>query len=487
MTNAHQMRRKGTFFLWAAFLLIAWNSGPVASGAVDPTGQPSSSAPTCRCSFSALVKKVSPSVVNISVEKTVKGMGSMRFGGPSNPQDPLGDFLEKFFGHPSPKEFTQRSLGSGFIIDKEGYILTNNHVVEETEDIQVRLTDGSEFKAKVIGRDPKTDLALIRISSNSSLQPLDLGDSGKLEVGDWVLAIGSPFALGNTVTAGIVSAKYRRIGAGAYDDFIQTDASINPGNSGGPLLNTSGEVIGINTAIFSQSGGSIGIGFAIPINMAKDLLPQLRKGKVVRGWLGVTIQEITPALKNKLGLPSDEGALVSQVTPGGPAASAGIERGDVIISFNGSAIKNMHDLPFLVATTPVGKKVQVELIRKGEKKTFELQVGELKEETAKAAENEKEPEAYLGMTVENITPKVAGEYNLSETSGVVVTAIEPDTPADRAGLKPGDVILEMDQTEVKDSKQFDTRLHEYHKGDIVLFLVNRSGSTLYLTLQVSDQ
>ena len=485
--NATPMRKKGTLLLWAAFLLVAWNSGPVAFGAVDPAAQPSSPTPTCRCSFSELVKKVSPSVVNISVEKTVKGMGSMGFGGPSNPQDPLEDFLRKFFGHPFPREFNERSLGSGFIIDKEGDILTNNHVVEGTEDIQVRLTDGSEFKAKIIGRDPKTDLALIRISSNSPLQPLNLGDSDKLEVGDWVLAIGSPFALGNTVTAGIVSAKYRRIGAGAYDDFIQTDASINPGNSGGPLLNISGEVIGINTAIYSQSGGSIGIGFAIPINMAKDLLPQLKKGKVVRGWLGVTIQEITPALKDKLGLPSVEGALVSQVTPGGPAASAGIERGDVIISFNGNPIKNMHDLPFLVATTPVGKRVQVEVIRKGEKKFFELEVGELKEETAKAAESEKQPESYLGMTVEDITPKLAGEYNLSEKSGVVVTAVEPDTPADQAGLKPGDVILEMDKTEVKDSKQCYAKLHDYHKGDIVLFLISRKGSTIYLTLQVSEQ
>jgi serine protease Do len=481
MITARLIGKKVTIFLWAALFLATWNSGSGASGTVDPTAQSSSSVQPCRCSFSALVKKVSPSVVNISALKVVKGMGSMPFGGPSDSQDSLRDFLEKFFGHPFPKEFTQRSLGSGFIIDKDGFILTNNHVVEGTEEIQVKLSEGNEMKAKVIARDPKTDLALIRISSNSSLQPLDLGDSDTLEVGDWVLAIGSPFALGNTVTAGIVSAKYRRIGAGAYDDFIQTDASINPGNSGGPLLNTAGEVVGINTAIFSRSGGSIGIGFAIPINMAKDLLPQLRKGKVVRGWLGVTVQQITPALKDKLGLQSDEGALVSQVTPRGPAANAGIERGDVIISFDAKKIKNMHDLPFVVATTPVGKKVQVEVIRKGEKKTVEVEVGELKEETAG---DEEEPKPYLGMTVEDITPKIAGEYNLSETSGVVVTAVESDSSSDEAGLKPGDVILEMDQTKVIDVKQFEARIHEYHKGDTILFLISRSGSTLYVTLQV---
>jgi serine protease Do len=484
MTNPLRTRRRGFLFLWIAFSLIACHSRAGVSGAAGPAMQPDSSTPTCQCSFSELVKKASPSVVNISVVKAVKGTGSAPSEGPAGPEDPLGDFMRRHFGRSFPKESVQRSLGSGFIIDKEGFILTNNHVVEGTEDIQVRLSDGGDFKAKVIGKDATTDLALIQISTSSSLQPLALGDSDTLEVGDWVLAIGSPFALGNTVTAGIVSAKYRRIGESAYDDFIQTDASINPGNSGGPLLNTSGQVIGINTAIFTQSGGSIGIGFAIPINMAKDLLPQLRKGKVVRGWLGVRIQEITPPLENKFGLQNEKGALVSQVVPGGPAAEAGIERGDVITSFNGNVLRSAHDLPFLVATTPVGKKVQVEVMRNGEMKTFEVVVGELKEETATAAE--KGPKSYLGMTVEDITPKVAGEYNLSETSGVVVTDVEGDTPADRAGLQPGDVILEIDRVEVKDAKQFEARLHEYHKGDIILFLIDRGGGTLYLTLQVGQ-
>ncbi len=228
-----------------------------------------------------------------------------------------------------------------------------------------------------MGRDPKTDIALIRIEAGTPLTPLPLGDSDQAEVGDWVLAIGSPFGLGNTVTAGIVSAKYRKIGAGPYDDFIQTDASINPGNSGGPLLNTRGEVIGINTAIFSQSGGSIGIGFAIPINMAKDLLPQLKKGEVIRGWLGVRIQQVTPDLADKFGLAEAKGALVSEVIEGGPAAKAGIVRGDVIVSFDGKEIKAMADLPYIVGTTPVGKTVKVEIIRKGKNKTLKVKVGEM--------------------------------------------------------------------------------------------------------------
>ncbi|MBN2419995.1 MAG: trypsin-like peptidase domain-containing protein, partial [Deltaproteobacteria bacterium] len=288
-------------------------------------------------SFSDLAEKVSPSVVNISVEKVTElGSQDMPFSSPFGENDPFRDFFERFFGDRLPRKFNQRGLGSGFIIDKDGYILTNNHVVEGAQKIVVTLsTDEKEYEAEVIGRDPKTDLALIRVDANLDVEPLSLGNSDDIKVGDWVVAIGSPFGLGHTVTAGIVSAKYRRIGIGAYDDFIQTDASINPGNSGGPLLSIEGKVIGINSAIFSQSGGNVGIGFAIPVNMVKDLLPQLKKGKVVRGWLGVVIQEITPDLKEMLGLEKNAGALVSDVSEDSPAADAGIKRGDVIISFDG--------------------------------------------------------------------------------------------------------------------------------------------------------
>jgi len=327
-------------------------------------------------SFADLTEKASPAVVNISALKNVDAT-PWPFKDFFGKEDPFKDFFERFFGGRIPEKCHQQSLGSGFIIDKDGLILTNNHVVEKTDEIKVTLADESEFDATIMGRDPKTDLALIKIETNRPLVPLVLGDSDTLKVGDWVVAIGNPFGLGHTVTAGIVSAKYRRIGAGPYDDFIQTDASINPGNSRGPLLNTAGEAVGINTAIFSQSGGNIGIGSAIPINMAKDLLPQLKRGKVIRAWLGVTIQKITPQLKEKFGLEKQEGALVADVASGGPADQAGIQRGDVIVAFDGKKVDEMGDLPPMVAATPVGKKVKVGIIRKGKPRTLEVTLGVL--------------------------------------------------------------------------------------------------------------
>jgi serine protease Do len=431
-------------------------------------------------SFSYLVKDVSASVVNISTVKIIKGraLNPLPFG----PNNPFNDFFERFFRGQIPGKFKQKSLGSGFIIDKDGFILTNNHVVEQTDEIKVTLADDKEYSAKIVGRDPKIDLALIRIEPDHPLKPLPLGDSEKLQVGDWVVAVGNPFGLGNTVTAGIVSAKYRHIGAGSYDDFIQTDASINPGNSGGPLLNTDGEVIGINTAIFSQTGGSIGIGFAIPINMAKELLPQLKQGKVVRGWLGVMIQEITPELKDKLDLQDQKGALVADVSPGGPAEKAGIKRGDVIVSFDGKAINEMRELPYIVATTPVGKEVSVEVIRKGRKKTIEVKTGELQEQGELQTAEKATP--WLGMDVKEITPDIARHFGLSETHGLVVVEVEGNTPAEEAGISPGDIILEIDQKPVKDLEQFTQKMHAQKAGDTILFLVKRQDSTLYLTVKV---
>ncbi|UCB51418.1 MAG: DegQ family serine endoprotease [Deltaproteobacteria bacterium] len=431
-------------------------------------------------SFSELVKGARQSVVNISTMKIIKGGRIFRF--PFGEDDPFHDWFERFFKDQIPKEHRQRSLGSGFIIDKDGFILTNNHVVEKTEEIKVKLANGKEYDAKIIGRDPKTDLALIRIETDKALTPLPLGDSEKLEVGEWVVAIGNPFGLGHTVTAGIVSAKYRQLGAGAYDNFIQTDASINPGNSGGPLLNTQGEVVGINSAIYSGSGGSIGIGFAIPVNMAKDLLPQLKKGKVVRGWLGVMIQKITPELKDKLNLKDEGGALVADVTSGSPADKAGIERGDVIISFDGKRIKEMNELPYVVASTPVGKVVEVEVIRKGKKKSFQVKIRQLKEEQV-----EEEPtggRSDLGMTVDEITPELAREFGFSEERGLVVVQVENNSPAEEAGIRRGDIIMEMDQAPMKDIDEYSKKIRRYKKGDTILFLIKRREATLYLTLKV---
>lgn len=466
---------------WTLFCLIA---GYGVSTLLDPISTPeaktTSTVVTTPGSFSELAKGASPSVVNISTVKVIKGQG--RAPMPFGPNDPFKEFFDRFFGDQLPKDFRQRSLGSGFIIDKDGLILTNNHVVEKTDEIKVTLADKREFIADIIGRDPKTDLALIRIKADTPLEPLPFGDSEKLDVGDWVVAIGNPFGLGHTVTAGIVSAKFRQLGTGSYDNFIQTDASINPGNSGGPLLNTVGEVVGINSAIFTQTGGSVGIGFAIPINMAKDLLPQLKKGKVVRGWLGVLIQKITPELKDKLDLKNENGALVADVVSGGPAEKAGIKRGDVIVSFDGKEIEEMNELPYVVASTPVGKVVTVEVIRKGQKNALQVEVGELKEEGEPPAVAEAEPN--LGLTLKEITPELARNFRLSETTGLVVVQVEANSPAAEAGVAPGDIILEVDQASVRTLGEFNKKVSSYGAGDTVLLLINRRGSTLYITLKI---
>ncbi len=432
-------------------------------------------------SFAELSKQASPAVVNISAVKIVKSHGGMPM--PFGADDPFKDFFEFFYRDRQPRDFKQQSLGSGFIIDKAGFILTNNHVVESTDEIKVKLADGREFKAEIVGRDPKTDLALISIEPESDLPTLSLGDSETAQVGDWVIAIGNPFGLGHTVTAGIVSAKYRQIGAGSYDNFIQTDASINPGNSGGPLLNTAGEAIGINTAIFSRSGGNIGIGFAIPINMAKDILPQLKEGRVVRGWLGVMIQEVTPELKEKLGLSDVHGALVADVTSGGPAEKAGIKRGDVIVGFNGKEIKEMKELPFLVASSPVGSEAEVDIVRNGKRMTITVTLGKLTDEEEDAPV---ETRLELGMSLETLTPDKAAAMGLTGTEGVVVTQVAQGSPAAEAGVRPGDVIVEVDKTPVGNVENFEAAAARFNPGDTMLLLIKRRGATLFLTLKLPE-
>ncbi len=479
--NRSSSARKWVIFSAIMFFVFAGIAG-VLPGPLDTSASPVEAGDKFPGSFSQLAKDVSPSVVNVSTVKVLKGKGRgmVPFGGPFGQNDPFKDFFERFFGDQLPKQFRQQSLGTGFIIDKEGYILTNNHVVDQTDEIKVKLADEKEYTAKMVGRDSKTDLALIKIDSDKPLHALPLGDSDKLEVGDWVVAIGNPFGLGNTVTAGIVSAKYRKIGASSYDNFIQTDASINPGNSGGPLLNMAGEVIGINTAIFSQSGGSIGIGFAIPVNMAKDLIPQLKEGKVVRGWLGVMIQKITPELKEKLKLQTEKGALVADVTSGGPAEKAGIKRGDVIVAFDGKEIQEMNELPFVVASTGVGKTVEVKAVRKGETKAFKVKVGELKDEAGEGESAEAEP--ALGMTVEDLSAEMASDLGISDKQGVVITTVERGSVAADAGIRAGDLVLEVDQAKIEDKAQFMKKIRSYKPGDTVLFLLKRQNGTIFLTV-----
>jgi serine protease Do len=433
--------------------------------------------------FVSLAKKMRPIVVNVSTTQISQGGGGQGFENPfgGGEEDPFGDFWRRFFGGPAPRgPFRQKSLGSGFIIDKDGSILTNNHVVDNASKIVVKLADEREFEAKVIGKDAKTDVAVIKINTKESLPVAPLGDSDRLDVGEWVMAIGNPFGLDNTVTSGIVSAKGRHIG-GAYDNFIQTDASINPGNSGGPLINLRGEVVGINSAIYSRSGGNIGIGFAIPINLVKELLPQLKgKGKVTRGYLGVLIQKVTPEIAESLGMDKPKGALVADVTKGGPAEGAGIKVGDVIIEFDGKEIKESNDLPIVVARTPVDKKVGLKVLRDKKEITLNVGVGEMKDEELVASSAEK---GELGLTVQQVTREIAESLGLERAEGVVISAVEPGSAADEAGLRRGDVILEVDRKPVRKIAEYRKAVGEVKKGKGVLFLVRRGESTLFLALK----
>jgi serine protease Do len=436
--------------------------------------------------FADIAEHLKPSVVNMSTTQVVKGQRRqtprMPFPNPFGERDPFEEFFERFFGGENPqRELRRRSLGSGFIINREGYIVTNNHVVENASDIKVSLSDKEEFDAKVIGRDPKTDVALIKIDAKKDLPAVALGDSGKLRVGEWVIAIGNPFGLGHTVTTGIVSAKGRTIGAGPYDDFIQTDASINPGNSGGPLFNMNGEVVGINTAIVAAGQG---IGFAIPINIAKDMLVSLReKGRVVRGWLGVQVQGITPELAKSFGLERERGALVADVMPDTPAEKAGIERGDIIVEFNGRKIEEMNDLPRVVASTPPNADVPMKLLRKGQEKVVHVKVAEMKEERA-AASGGGTLEESVGMTVQELTPEIARSLRVTDTKGLVVTDVEEGSPADEAGIRRGDLIVEVNQRKVENLRDYRAALGRVGSADSLLLLVRRGGNVLYVALKM---
>jgi serine protease Do len=440
-------------------------------------------------SLAPLVKRVMPTVVNVSVVQEVKAFG-FGFGGggegeqpgPEFPGDPFEQF-RRFFGERLPHEFKQHGLGSGVIISPDGYILTNNHVVGGAEEIHVTLMDKREFKAKVIGKDPKTDIALIKIDTKQPLPVAGLGDSDKTQVGDWVIAIGNPFGFSLTVTAGIVSAKGRMLG-GNYDDFIQTDASINPGNSGGPLFNTDGQVIGINTAIYSRTGTNAGIGFAIPIDLARSVMEQLKlHGRVIRGWLGVEIQEVTPDLAQSFGLPRAEGALVASVEKDGPAAKAGIERGDVIIKFNGRDVHDEHELPALVAETPIGKTVDVVVLRNRKQQTLQVKVGELRESEVASARSE-EPGSDWGIQVAQNNADIAKRFNLPTDKGVVVEGVRPDTPAADAGLQPGDIVLEVNHDKVGSVEDFVAKAKESKKEHKpALLLVQRGTASLYTVIK----
>lgn len=437
--------------------------------------------------FVNVVKAAQPAVVNIRVEKSMKG------GGLQGVPDEMfnNPFFEHFFGPQGPqspsRQYRQQGQGSGFIISRDGFILTNNHVVEDADSITVRLSDEREFKAKLIGTDPLSDVALIQIKDSGQLPTLALGNSDALEVGEWVIAIGNPFGLSQTVTVGVVSAKGRnRMGINEYESFIQTDAAINPGNSGGPLLNTHGEVIGINSALFSRTGGYMGIGFAIPINMVKAIEGQLQKqGKVTRGWLGVAIQDIDENLAKSFDLKEAKGILVSDVQADSPASSAGLRQGDVILRLNDVVLKDVSDLRNRVALIAPGSKATLGIIREGREKDVELVIGEQPSDLGamKPGASVTGILAKFGLTLQNLTPEIAEQLGYKKTqSGVVISAVEPGSPAAIAGLEAGNLIEEVNKQKVGNLQELQRELKKSNQAKRVLLRVRSGNFSQYVVL-----
>lgn len=459
--------------------------------------------------FVEIAKKQTPAVVNVSTkakarakdprsprqrqrQHTPRDRGENDKGGEKGAPDPFKDFYDRFFNEREDQR-PKTGMGSGFIISEDGLVMTNNHVIEGSNEIKVTIERDKtekEYDAVLVGTDPKTDIALIRIKMEEGKKEtfpfLKLGDSDNLEVGEWVVAIGNPFGLSHTVTVGVVSAKGRSIGSGPYDEYIQTDASINPGNSGGPLLNIKGDVIGMNTAIISgNSGGNVGIGFAIPINMAKAIMTDLKeKGSVTRGWLGVMIQKITPELAKSFGLKESDGALVGDVISGGPADKAGIKRGDVIVKFNGQDIKSMESLPKFVASVTPGKKVDLEIVRDGKRKTVPVTIAVLKDKETEEMAKQESASDLLGIQVQDITRELADSLQLDSTEGVLIAEVMPGEAGAESGLRRGDVVSEMNKKAIKSIADYNEIASKVKAGDTVLFLLKRGGSTIYVAVKV---
>jgi serine protease Do len=491
-------RSRAPLWQWLAVGLVAF--GVLAAAAVQAREAPQS--------FADLAEKLSPSVVNVSTTQVVRERE--RSGRPEMPQFPPGspfeDFFKEFFDKQRPDRGPRKatSLGSGFIIDGEGLVVTNNHVIADADEINVILHDGTSLKAEVVGRDAKTDLALLRVKSKTPLTAAKWGSSDEARIGDWVLAIGNPFGLGGTVTAGIISARARDIQSGPYDDFIQTDASINRGNSGGPLFNMKGEIVGINTAIFSPSGGSIGIGFAIPSTLAKNVIEDLRKhGKTRRGWLGVRIQSVNEEISESLGLKNTDGALIAGVNEGGPAAKGGIKAGDVVLKFDGKRIAEMRRLPRVVAETPIGKEAEVQIWRDGKPLTLKVIVGELDEsETAEAKTDKnqrkksqsKSPAAskvpHIGLTISALTPEIRERHDISDDArGVIVTEVDPKGAAAEKGIVPGVLIVEINQVEINTPAELVAKVEEAKKAGrkTVLLLIDTEAGMRYVPLKLDGK
>jgi serine protease Do len=469
--------------LLAFFLALAVSSPALARPAPD--------------SFADLAQKLLPTVVNIATSQTLKQPGAQAGLPNLPPGSPLADLFKDLLGpqNSAPRHVT--SLGSGFVIDPSGLIVTNNHVIEDAEHITATFNDGTTLPAKLIGRDEKTDLALLKVTTKKPLPAAKFGDSDKARVGDWVIAIGNPFGLGSTVTAGIVSARNRDINAGPYDEFIQTDAPINRGNSGGPLFDMDGNVVGVNSAIYSPSGGSVGIGFSIPSDLVREVIQQLRQfGVAKRGWIGVRIQAVTDDLAEGLGAQSASGALITYVTPRGPAAKAGIANGDLVTAFDGKAVGDSRALPRIVADTPIGKTVNVDFLRQGKKGTAKLTVAKLEDDKTvpqKAAPQKAQPQkphsklADLGLTLAPLDSDARAQFRVGGgIQGVVVTEVAPDSPAAEKNLRAGDVIVQVQNQGVRTPDDVARHLDADIKAGkkVELLLVNRGGDLTYVALRL---
>ena len=480
----------GLLLLVAAALVLATLARPVAADQAP-------------LSFADLAERLSPAVVNVATTGRVQTAAPAAPGAPNRPggpESPFEDFFRDFFDRQQrPQGPAQRrpvqSLGSGFIIDPSGIVVTNNHVIADAEGVTITLSNGETYDAKILGADAKTDLAVLKMEPDKPFAFVPWGDSDDSRVGDWILAIGNPFGLGGTITAGIISARARNINAGPYDDFIQTDASINRGNSGGPMFNLAGEVIGINTAIFSPSGGSVGIGFAIPANLARPIIAQLTEfGRTRRGWLGVRIQTVTDEIAEGLGLDEPRGALVAEVTPGGPAEASGLQAGDVVLSFDGRAVEAMRNLPRIVAETQIGKPVDVVVWRKGREAHISVEVGELEETPQLAAADPQQglpgqSEDVLGMTLLPLSPSLRKQFSLSDdANGVVITGVSGDSAAAERGIRPGDIIVEVGQEEVRTPAEVASKVRAIEQlgRKSALLLVQRGGDLRFVAVRLDD-
>ncbi len=451
-------------------------TGPLITPADSAMEDPRQRLESLGQAFRDVSKKISPAVVYISTVYTMESL-------PEQYQELFeNEFFRRFFGIPRQREHQRRGLGSGFIISEKGYILTNNHVVEKAEEITVTLPDKREFKAEVIGTDPMSDVAVIKIEA-TNLPTAELGDSSTAQVGDWVIAVGTPYGLSQTVTAGIISAAGRaNIGIVDYEDFFQTDAAINPGNSGGPLVDIAGRVIGMNTAIFSKSGGYQGIGFAIPINMVRGIKESLiQKGRVVRGWLGVSIQPVTKDIADSFGLKTAEGVLVADVTKDSPAEKAGVQRGDIIVSLDKEPVENPTALKNLVAQKEVDSNVPLTVIRNGKKKTLEVKIGELaSEEQTEQSKSDSPESAPLGIQVQKLTPDIAAQLGYEQEKGVIVAGVKPGSPAAGANIQRGDLIQEINQIPVDSVESYTKAVS---KGEKFLFLIRRGENTFFAVIK----